>query len=201
MILGITGGSGSGKSTLLQVLENHGFTVLDCDRIYHQLLQTDAEMLSNIDERFPGVICNGVLDRKRLGAIVFADPSALADLNRITHSAVKAQVMRCLTLPTFQGTDESVPYRHFAIDAIGLFEGGLAELCDCTVAVTAPLEQRVQRLMERDQISEEYARSRIAAQLADAAFSARCDYTLENNGSKADFQSKCLAFLQELSII
>lgn len=201
MILGITGGSGSGKSTLLQVLENHGFTVLDCDRIYHELLQTDAEMLNKINERFPGVVCNGVLDRKKLGSIVFADPKALADLNRITHSAVKAEVMRRLTLPTFQGTDESVPYKHCAIDAIGLFEGGLAELCHRTVAVTAPLEQRVQRLMERDHISEEYARSRIAAQLSDHAFSARCDYTLENNGSKEDFQAKCLAFLQEIGIM
>lgn len=201
MILGITGGSGSGKSTLLQVLETHGFAVLDCDRIYHELLQTDAEMLRNIDERFPGVICNGVLDRKKLGGIVFADSKALANLNRITHSAVKAEVMRRLPLPTFQGTDEAVPYKHCAIDAIGLFEGGLAALCDYTVAVTAPLEQRVQRLMKRDQISEEYARNRIAAQLSDDTFSARCDYTLENNGSKADFQSKCLAFLQEIGIM
>lgn len=204
MILGITGGTGSGKSTLLQLLKDAGALILDCDAIYHGLLQTDKALLSAIENRFPGVMADGKLDRKKLGSIVFADPAALCDLNRITHSAVKTEVIRRLTegcTHGLQGTDQSVPYKHCAIDAIGLFEGGLAQLCDCTVAITAPLEQRVQRLMVRDGISEAYARSRIASQPADAEFSARCDYTLDNNGTKEDFQTKCLAFLQEIGIM
>lgn len=209
MILGITGGSGSGKSTLLQLLKDAGAFILDCDAIYHGLLQTDKAMLSAIESRFPGVMADGKLDRKKLGSIVFADPAALRDLNRITHSAVKDEVIRQLATVTFpgeclqgfQGADQSVFCKHCAIDAIGLFEGGLAQLCDCTVAITAPLEQRVQRLMVRDGISAAYARSRIAAQPTDAEFSARCDYTLDNNGTKEDFQTKCLAFLREIGII
>lgn len=191
MIIGITGGTGSGKTTLLKLLEEKGYTVLDCDTIYHDLLKADKKMLSAIASRFPGTVADGVLDRKKLGTVVFADPAALQDLNAITHAAVKAEVIRLL-----KGAPGSV-----AIDAIGLHEGGLAELCDLTIAVTAPEEMRVHRLMARDQISEEYARSRIAAQRKPEDFEALCDYTLENDGSEDAFREKCLAFFREQGII
>ena len=189
MILGITGGTGSGKTTLLKILEEKGYTVLDCDAIYHDLLKTDIKMLTAIESRFPGVVAAGTLDRKKLGALVFADPAALQDLNKITHSAVKAEVLRLLKP------------EHTAIDAIGLFEGGLAELCDITVAVVAPEQTRIARLMARDNISEEYARSRIAAQRSQKEFENLCDYTLCNDGTEAAFQEKCLAFFRQQGII
>ena len=148
-------------------------------------------MLAAIDTRFPGTVENGALNRKKLGSIVFADELALQDLNRITHSSVRQEVLRRL---------ESHP-KLAAIDAIGLFEGGLAELCDVTVAVTAPLEQRIQRLMERDCISEEYARSRIAAQKSDAWFRSHCDVVLENAGDFQSYATKCLDFLTRLGIM
>ena len=191
MILGITGGTGCGKTTLLETIEAQGGLVLDCDAIYHQLLQSDKEMLGAIAERFPGTVEDGQLQRKKLGAIVFADEAALADLNRITHSAVKKEVLHRL---------ENRP-ELAAIDAIGLIEGGLAELCDVTVAVTAPLDDRVKRIMARDGISEEYARNRIAAQKNDTWFRDNCHRVLVNDGTKADFQSKCVAFLSEFNII
>ena len=191
MILGITGGTGCGKTTLLSAFEETGGLVLDCDAIYHQLLSTDASLLQAIENRFPGTVENGVLQRKKLGAIVFADEAALLDLNRITHGAVKAAVLGRL----------SAYIGHTAIDAIALFEGGLAELCDVTVAVTAPEDDRVRRLMARDGISEDYARSRIAAQHDENWFRNHCDYVLENDGTMDDFRSKCLAFLQELGIM
>ena len=191
MIIGITGGTGCGKTTLLQAIENAGGMVLDCDAIYHDLLKTDASLLAAIEDRFPGSVENGVLQRKKLGAIVFADEEALLDLNAITHSAVKKEVERNLAKKPFLA----------AIDAIALFEGGLAELCDVTVAVTAPADIRVQRLMLRDGITEEYARSRINAQHEEAWFQERCDCILENNGTKMQFSDKCIAFLANLGII
>ena len=191
MIIGITGGSGSGKTTLLNHIRDAGGVILDCDAIYHDLLKTDRAMLSAIEARFPGTVEDGQLNRKQLGAIVFADEAALQDLNRITHAAVKAEVLRRL---------EEKP-RLAAIDAIGLFEGGLAELCDVTVAVTAPMELRVRRLMARDSISEDYARSRIAAQHDDGWFRQRCHRVLENSGDIQLYSAKCLDFLKDLAII
>lgn len=191
MIIGITGGTGSGKTTLLQCIADRNGLILDCDAIYHELLRTSPALLDAIESRFPGTVTDGALDRKKLGAVVFADKNALADLSAITHSAVKAEVVKRL---------ESKPALA-AIDAIGLFEGGLDTLCDVTVAVTAPTQDRVKRIMARDGISEEYARSRIAAQHPDEWFTGRCDYVLENTGTPSDFRRKCLAFLGKEDII
>ena len=191
LVIGITGGTGCGKTTLLSCIAEKGGLILDCDAIYHELLQTDRSLLSEIETRFPGVVENGQLQRKKLGAIVFSDEKALLDLNKITHTAIKAEVMRRL---------EAAP-RLAAIDAIGLFEGDLASLCHVTVAVTAPVEDRVRRLMTRDSISEEYARKRIAAQRSNEEFSAICSHTLENDGEICVFRAKCLAFLSKFGIM
>ena len=191
MILGITGGTGCGKTTLLRMLEDAGVLVLDCDAIYHQLLKTDTSVLGAIEARFPGTVENGTLQRKKLGAIVFADAAALEDLNRITHGAIRQEVLR--RMAAWKG--------HIAIDAIALFESGLAQLCDITVAVTAPREDRILRLMARDNISREYAQSRVAAQHEDSWFCQRCHHILENNTDLDAFAMKCLAFLDQLGII
>ena len=191
MILGITGGTGCGKTTLLRCVAEKGGLVLDCDEIYHELLETDPMLLAAIEARFPGTVEKDRLQRKRLGGLVFSNPAALTDLNRITHSAVKNEVLRRLkTKPKLA-----------AIDAIGLFESGLAELCDVTVAVIAPEEMRLARLMKRDGISREYAESRIVAQKSTGWFRDKCDYVLENYGTQEDFRRICHEFLQKLGFI
>ncbi len=192
MILGITGGTGCGKTTLLSSIEQRGGLVLDCDAIYHRLLKEDKGMLASIAARFPEAMEGETLVLKRLGKLVFADEKALLDLNAITHKAVKAEVMRQL--------EEKKPSLA-AIDAIALFEGGLAELCDKTVAVTAPVEDRVRRLMLRDRISEDYARSRIAAQHDEGWFRDRVDFVLTNDGTAQEFRKKCGDFLDTLGIL
>ena len=191
MIIGITGGSGCGKTTLLRLIADMGGMVMDCDAIYHQLLETDESLLSAIEGRFSGTVKNGYLDRKALGAIVFADKVALEDLNRITHGAVTREVKRRLAEKP----------KLAAIDAIGLFESGIDSVCHTTVAVAAPEEERVRRLMARDGITEAYARQRIAAQHTDEWFREHCDYVLQNDGTQAEFEAKCVAFLKNLGIM
>ena len=191
MIIGITGGTGSGKTTLLHLLEQQGVLVLDCDAIYHELLTTSPALLAAIENRFPGTVENGCLQRKKLGQIVFSDENALLDLNKITHSAIDAEVLRRLA---------NKP-DHAAIDAVALFESGMDRLCDVTVAVTAPADVRLRRLMERDRISEEYAQKRIDAQPKEEWFRSKCTYVLENDTTTQDFQGKCLAFLKEIGIM
>lgn len=190
MIIGITGGTGCGKTTALGIIRDLGGQIIDCDQVYHRLLVSDKALLCAIETRFPGCVVDGVLQRQELAKRVFQDPEELAALNAITHPAVKTAVMGMLPAASLA-----------AIDAIELFDGGLGQLCDVTVAVTAPLEDRVTRLMQRDGLTEELARMRIAAQKPEEYFRKNCDYILENNSSQEDFQKKCLAFFQNLLII
>ena len=188
MILGITGGTGCGKTTLLEAVRRLGGLTLDCDAIYHALLASDQDMLDRLEKAFPECFQGGNLQRKQLGALVFSDPQALALLNRITHTAVKREVKRRL----------SPAPELAAIDAIALLESGLGQLCDVTVAILAPREDRIKRLTRRDGITRQYAESRIDAQHPDAWFRKNCDYTLENNGTYEEFAAKCEAFLNTI---
>src|SRR5699024_8003137 len=91
-VVGITGGTGCGKTTVLTVLQAMGFSTIDCDALYHQMLEEGGKLVEKIGELFPGTVENGVLHRKRLGNIVFEDPDALARLSAITDEAVDKRV-------------------------------------------------------------------------------------------------------------
>ncbi|MBQ7459911.1 MAG: aminopeptidase [Oscillospiraceae bacterium] len=187
MIIGITGGSGSGKTTLLNALKEYGFYLIDCDRVYHELLETSDELKRALGSAFPSAVNLGKVDRKALAAEVFSSDEALAKLNGITHPFVLRETDRRIARERERGVND------FAVDAVGLFEGGEAELCDITVAVTAPREDRVSRIMLRDGISRERAESRIYAQKSDEDFSRLCDKTVVNSyKTEAEF----LAYLR-----
>lgn len=186
-VIGITGGTGSGKTTLLRAVAARGGLCIDCDRLYHRLLERDEALLSALAARFPAAFDSGVLNRKVLGNLVFADRDALAALNAITHKVVCREVRGIL-----RKTEKTLA----AIDAIALFESGLDALCDVTVAVTAPEELRVERLLRRDGIPREDAIKRIRAQKSDAAFSAMAQYTLKNDASEEAFVKQCEQFLK-----
>ncbi|MBQ3217172.1 MAG: aminopeptidase [Oscillospiraceae bacterium] len=187
IVIGITGGSGSGKTTLLKKIGELGGLCIDCDTLYHELLARDTTLQRAIFERFPEALVEGQLARKKLGEIVFSDPQALLDLNRITHGFVERKVQELLR-------QSSAPLA--AIDAIGLFDSKLKDLCHITVAVCAPKEKRIERLMERDGVSKSYAESRIAAQKSDAEFSRLAQYTLKNDASTKAFEKTCDEFLK-----
>lgn len=186
-VIGITGGTGSGKTTLLRAVEALGGLCIDCDALYHTLLEKDEGLLAALAENFPAAFDGGVLNRKALGNLVFADNAALAALNEITHKVVCREVRKIIS---------EADKRLVAIDAIALFESGLNELCDVTVAVTAPEEIRIERLTARDGISRDYAQKRIRAQKSDAEFAAMAQYTLQNDASKEVFSIKCSQFLK-----
>ena len=191
-IVGITGGTGCGKTTALMELERQGALVIDCDAVYHELLASNTAMLAEINARFPGTIENGTLQRKRLGAVVFADAAALDDLNAITHRYVRAEVRARLRAWARQGGTVA------AIDAIALIESGLAELCTVTIGVTAPREVRIERLIAREGVTRDYAEARIDAQKPNEWFAQHCSYVLDNGGTLADFQRRCHQLIQEV---
>lgn len=180
-IVGITGPTGAGKTTALNELKKLGGCILDADAVYHQLLESSNALREELENRFgPLVDETGRFDRKKLGAVVFKDPDALADLNAIAHRYVVAAIQERLAVEEQNGCPAA------AVDAISLFESGLSDLCQATLAITAPPEIRVRRIMAREGISEEYARSRVNAQHPDEFYTRRCDYTLVNDCTSAE---------------
>ncbi len=193
-IIGITGPTGAGKTTALREMAALGAVILDCDEIYHDLLQTNESLRQELGARYGDVILpDGMLDRKKLGAVVFGDEKALEDLNVITHRYVAERVDREIAHAKAGGRPG------VAVDAIALLESGLATRCDATVAVIAPAELRIRRIMNREGIGEDYARARVEAQKPDRFFRENCDYTLENNGDDgAAFGGEAKALFSKL---
>lgn len=193
-IIGITGPTGAGKTTALNELRKLGGCIYDADAVYHELLKNSTALRAELEDRFgPLTDENGDFQRKKLGAIVFADPAALADLNTISHryvvNTIKAELEKV--------REQDV--RCAAIDAIALFESGLDKLCHATLAITAPPEIRVRRIMAREGISEEYARSRVAAQHGDEFFISRCGYTLINDcAAPEEFAARAKALFESI---
>ena len=174
LVIGITGGTGAGKTSLLRALEKQGACVLDCDAVYHEMLKTDEELRGALKEAFGGAIfrSDGSVDVHAIGLIVFGDTGRLAALDALVKKYVPREIARRMA-----ETDANL----IGLDAIKLMECGLGAICDASVAVTAPVEVRVKRIMTRDGITEEYARSRIAAQQDAEYFRARCGYEFVND--------------------
>lgn len=189
LIVGLTGGTGAGKTSALAALEDLGGTVLDCDAVYHQMLRTDPALRGAITAAFGPVFCpDGSLDRQKLGTLVFSDHAALDRLNAIVYEYLPPELLRRAQGHTLVG-----------LDAISLMESGLGRLCACTVAVLAPAEDRVRRIMARDGISEDYARLRISAQQPDAFYRERCSHILENNcATPAQFRDQARIFFRSM---
>ncbi len=191
LVIGFTGPTGAGKTSALRALERLGGLVLDCDAVYHDLLRTDSTLRDAITGAFGQVFApDGTLDRQRLGTVVFSDPAALDALNRIIYARLPRELLRRM--------DESSA-SVVGIDAINLVESGLCRLCRRTVAVLAPSEQRVRRIMARDGIPEEYARLRVQAQKDDEFYRTHCTDTLFNDcADAAAFEDAAYAALHRI---
>ena len=191
LVIGFTGPTGAGKTSALRALEQLGGLVLDCDAIYHELLRTDGALRGAIAGAFgPVFAADGGLDRQKLGNLVFGDPAALETLNGIIYARLPRELRRRM-----DESDAAV----VGIDAINLIESGLDGMCRRTVAVIAPAETRVVRIMARDGIPEEYARLRVRAQKDEAFYRARCTDVLVNDcGSAAAFTEKARQALETI---
>ena len=170
-----------------------GCEAVDCDALYYQLLYADPDLRRRLTDTFGDVFCtDGQLNRPLLGKLVFTDQGALERLNAIVFPAVGAavaeRIARCAA-PAI------------VIDAINLIESGLGDLCDVTVALTAPAEVRLRRIMARDGIGEDYARSRVAAQKKDGYYQKHCTLLLRNCAeTKGEFRRLVREFFADFII-
>ena len=177
-ILGLTGGSGTGKSAVCTAFSQLGCAVIDADAQYRELCETCRPMLDEIQSVFLDVLSTDrKLDRKKLGSIVFADPQKLLQLNAITHPYIRQAARDSFAKFEAQG------YRLCIYDAPVLFEAGVDAVCDKTCAVLANRETRISRIMQRDNISQEYAALRIDAQPNDMFYREKCDYIIQNDAN------------------
>ena len=188
VIIGITGGTGSGKTSALRALEGLGGRIIDCDAVYHRELASNAALRRDITQAFGDVFDGARLDRQKLGNMVFSDPDALQRLNAIVNRHLLPVILQ-----------EAAGHLIVGLDAINLFDSGLAAHCRETVAVLAPAEQRVQRIMRRDGISQKYARLRISAQPEDTYYEARCGHILYNRAAAPEeFAAQAQDFFRQL---
>lgn len=186
-VIGLTGPIGCGKSTVAAALGELGGTVIDADALAREATAPGEVTLGPIRQRFgDGVFgSGGSLDRAALGAVVFADPAALRDLESIVHPEVRRRVLERLERARASGDPFVV------IEAIKLIEGGLADRCDEVWLVECtPAEQR-QRLIDRGMATDDLER-RIAAQGPDlvARLAARATRRVSTSGSLVDTRTR-----------
>lgn len=176
LIIGLTGQTGAGKSTVSEILEKYGCYHIDADKVAHEILENDKEVQEKLKERFGEDItgADGKIDRKILAARAFADKDSTLALNAITHPAVNNEIQNIILKQKEYGTKAVI------IDAIALFESGEAKICDYTVAVIAPRDVRLERIIARDKISVSRANERINAQKDESFFTLNADYIINN---------------------
>lgn len=160
-IIAITGGIGSGKSVVSKVLESMGYTVYDCDRNAKALMDEDSEIKSRLKAEIHNgaVDDNGNIDRPFLSSIVFNAPDKLKILNSIVHAAVKKDIRRWIE----KHNKEKILFVETAI----LFESGLDAEVNEVWKVTAPMDLRIIRVCERNGVSSEHVKARIASQMSE----------------------------------
>lgn len=189
--VGLTGNIGCGKSSISSILkEKYNLEIIDADLISREIYY-DKELLNKVEEKFPGVVEDGILNRKALGKIVFEDKDKLKLLNQITHGTIRNTIKERI---------DDCKNQIVIVDAALMFEGGFDELVDKMVTVFCDDKIQLNRVMNRDSLSEVEARQRIDSQLPQKNKIERSDYTIDNSGSLKDLEKKVEELIEIFSI-
>ena len=181
MIVGITGASGSGKSTAAGIFVKSGFYLIDCDAVSREL-NSSPEYVSRIADVFGSeFITDGAVDRRKLGDHVFGSADMLGLLNAVSHPMIIKKIED--EIAAHDGDD-------ILIDAPLLFESGLDSLCDVTVGVTAPDEDRIDRVIFRDGVDYDTAKKRVTSQQPNDYYVSHCDIVIENDSTEDELDEK-----------
>jgi dephospho-CoA kinase len=180
-VLGLTGGIGSGKSVVAQMFARLGAAVIDADQLAREVVEPGQPALQEIATTFgPDVLLpDGHLDRPKLAGIIFADPAARAKLDAITHPRIQARM------------DEEIKARRagqgiLIVDIPLLYENDRTHSVERVVVVWVDPQTQLRRIRQRDGLSADAARQRIAAQMPLEAKRARADHVIDNSGTRED---------------
>ena len=191
-VLGLTGNIACGKSTVLRMLEELGDEALDGDSISHSLMGPNSPLADEISAAFgpQTVRADGSIDRPEVGKVVFSDPTKLLELEAIVWPPVLARKREAIYQ---SGPDVLV------LDAIKLFESGMAEDCDAVWVVTATREQQIARIMDRNKVDRAEAERRIDAQPPQEEKVARADVVIDNSGTLDETRAQVQAAWDRLT--
>jgi len=192
---GLTGGAASGKSTVARILEGLGARIIDADSVGHELQRPSRATYQELLRSFGNEILDptGEIDRRRLGAIAFADPAKLRNLNAILHPRIIARVEELAA----QYHAES-PGAVIVVDAALLFEAGIGGRFTKVLVVWCRPDQQIERLMAKVGLSREEAEQRIAAQMPVDQKRRRADYEIDSSGSLENTRAQVEALYPEL---
>lgn len=194
-VIGLTGSIASGKSTVSNKLKSLGYKIVDCDEINHRLLLKGNEGYLKVLEHFGEEILSsdGQIDRKKLGSLIFNDPSLKTQLNQILHPLIKI-----IAIKELEEVEEGLVF----LDCPLLFETDFHELCDLKIVVYVNLDTQIRRLMERDSITFPEALKKIYSQMSLEEKLELADYVVDNcHGlTDLDWQLKQLLFRLERGI-
>ena len=178
LLVGLTGGIATGKSTVTAWFRSQNVEVIDCDQLVHDLQKPGTRCTRALDRAFPGVVKNGALDRAALGAAIFGDVAKRRKLDAVMRPFIARTLIQAIGYHFCAGTSLVI------LDAPLLFEFKLDKICALSIVVAAAPETQLRRVMNRDNIDEEAAKKRIAAQMPLALKLERCDVALQNDTSK-----------------
>ena len=185
LVLGLTGSIGTGKSNVTRVLQELGAEVIDADKVGHEAYVPHTESWNEVVDAFGRDILqpDGEIDRRKLGAIVFADAGQMAKLNGIMHPRMAGMVAEKINQMRSQGVQVVV------VEAALMFEAGWETLVDEVWDTASPLETVFQRLMSRNGLEEAEVRKRIGSQMDIQERLDRADVVVENSGAVADLEA------------
>jgi dephospho-CoA kinase len=186
LVIGLTGGIATGKSTVAAMFAARGAAVVDADRIAHTLQEPGQPCYHRILDTFGNAILDaqGRIDRRRLGARVFADADARRRLESILHPAIREACQQAVRAAEVSG------YGVCVVDAALILETGQRGRFDALVVVTAPREVQVDRLVRNRELTEAEARERLASQWSTEAKAALADFVIDNGGDLADTEAQ-----------
>lgn len=195
-LVGLTGGIGCGQSTVAGFFEKWGCKVINADRIGHQILNNDKEARKELRQVFGRDIFyrNGKVNRKLLAEEVFPDLYKTEQLNSIVHPLMAARIVEELESARFSGK-----YPLVVLDAALLYEVQMETLFDAVIVVAARIGVRLERIKERDGLSDEDIRSRIARQMPIESKTQWADYTLHNNSDVDKLEEKARKLFEDLT--
>jgi dephospho-CoA kinase len=193
-LIGLTGQSGAGKSFAAKIFEENGFAVIDADECAREAVKPGSACLADIVGVFGEQILapDKTLNRKALGAIVFANKTQLKKLNAIMHPFILDIVQSKIR------ELEALGYKFILLDAPTLFESKANDICDLIISIIANEDIRKARIAQRDGISEESIKKRFESQLPEQFFKENSDFFIKNNKSEKEFIEKTQEVAKEI---